>query len=667
MAFTPDLDNPEFQDIWKLVSYTRQSVFMTGKAGTGKSTFLRYIVENTKKKTVVLAPTGIAAVNAGGVTLHSFFHIPLKPLLPDDPELLPRNLRNRLKLTAQQVKLIRELELIIIDEVSMVRADIIDFIDKILRVYTGHFREPFGGKQMLFVGDVFQLEPVVTADVRNIFRDLYASPYFFSARVFREFALVSIELRKVYRQTDTEFISILDRMRAGTVSQADLQAINGRVLPPAKMENKSDDFTVTLAPKRDTVEAINSSRLKSLRRKLHTYRGIVRDTFPENALPAPLELDLKVGAQIVFVRNDPDKRWVNGTVGKVHSLSESFIEIELEDGNIESVKPEIWENVRYSYNKETKKIDEDVLGSFTQFPVRLAWALTIHKSQGLTFSKVIIDMQGGAFAAGQAYVALSRCQSMEGLTLRAPLNAYDFFINPAIRNFSGMFNNPSVFNAALTAAKADDCFHQAAINFDSGNFSASVDNFIEGLYARDILRDKGAMRLIKQKLYRLGAASQTIANLTSRLEEDRKKFRELANEYVSLGLDCLSDENFGAAIANFDKALRIAPDHRKAMLLKGEATLDGGDLLSAAETFGRILKEDPKNFDALMALAKIHASLGTDEDRYTALNYLLAAEEVSPESAPLHDRLADLYAAMKDEEESDRHRALARRLRRRKK
>lgn len=670
MSQTIDLDNPEFQDIWKLISYTRQSVFMTGKAGTGKSTFLRHIVENTKKRTVVLAPTGIAAVNAGGVTLHSFFHLPFKPLLPDDPELQIRNLRQRLKHTAEQQKLIRELELIVIDEVSMVRADIIDFIDKVLRLYSGRFREPFGGKQLLLVGDIFQLEPVVTSDMRDIFRDLYPNLYFFSAKVFRDFALVPIELRKVYRQSDSLFIGMLDRMRLGAVSADDIAMLNSRVDPEASSPERQKEFTMTLAPKRDTVDAINTSRLGRLKRKLHTFHGEIRDKFPENSLPVPLVLELKVGAQVVFVRNDPEKRWVNGTIGKIHSISENSLEVELENGQIHTITREVWENVSYRYDKETKKIDEEVLGTFTQYPLRLAWALTIHKSQGLTFPRVIIDLEGGAFAAGQAYVALSRCQSLEGLTLRTKVNPYDFFVNPAIRSFSGFFNNPAILASAMATAKADDCFHRAAASFDSGDFSSAVEYFTEGLYARDELRNPAVIHLLKQKLYRLGKSGDRIATLEERLREADKKFLELAKEYVSLGLDCLSDENYGAAIANFDKALKISPGFTDALRLKGEAAMDGGDHLTAAECFGEILREQPKDFDALFAIGKLHCHLAgesdnPDEERYKALNYMLAAEESKPDSAPLHDRLASLNEEMGDMEEADRHRSIARRLRKR--
>ncbi len=670
MSQTIDLDNPEFQDIWKLISYTRQSVFMTGKAGTGKSTFLRHIVENTKKRPVVLAPTGIAAVNAGGVTLHSFFHLPFKPLLPDDPELQIRNLRQRLKHTAEQQKLIRELELIVIDEVSMVRADIIDFIDKVLRLYSGRFREPFGGKQLLLVGDIFQLEPVVTSDMRDIFRGLYPNLYFFSAKVFRDFALVPIELRKVYRQSDSLFIGMLDRMRLGAVSAEDIAMLNSRVDPEASSPERQKEFTMTLAPKRDTVDAINTSRLGRLKRKLHTFHGEIRDKFPENSLPVPLVLELKVGAQVVFVRNDPEKRWVNGTIGKIHSISENSLEVELENGQIHTITREVWENVSYRYDKETKKIDEEVLGTFTQYPLRLAWALTIHKSQGLTFPRVIIDLEGGAFAAGQAYVALSRCQSLEGLTLRTKVNPYDFFVNPAIRSFSGFFNNPAILASAMASAKADDCFHRAAASFDSGDFSSAVEYFTEGLYARDELRNPAVIHLLKQKLYRLGKSGDRIATLEEKLREADKKFLELAKEYVSLGLDCLSDENYGAAIANFDKALKISPGFTDALRLKGEAAMDGGDHLTAAECFGEILREQPKDFDALFAIGKLHCHLAgesdnPDEERYKALNYMLAAEESKPDSAPLHDRLASLNEEMGDIEEADRHRSIARRLRKR--
>lgn len=656
-----DLDNAEFQDVWRLISYTRQSVFMTGKAGSGKSTFLRYIVENTKKNCVVLAPTGIAAVNAGGVTLHSFFHLPFKPLLPDDPEFNVRHLRKRLKHSAEQQKLIKEVELLIIDEISMVRADILDFVDKVLRVYSNNMREPFGGKQLLLVGDVFQLEPVVTSDARDILRQYYPNNYFFSARVFREFPIAAIELRKIYRQNDDVFISMLDRMRVGRPVEADFRLLDSRVVP-FDSDPKGKDFVMTLATRRSMVDAINDENLARLKRKEVVYTGRITDNFPDNSLPSPLELTLKVGAQVVFVRNDFDGRWVNGTIGKVHTATKNKLEVELENGNIHVVDPVIWENIEYKYDRESKKISERVLGTYTQFPLKLAWALTIHKCQGLTFSKAIIDMGGGAFAGGQAYVALSRCRSLEGLSLRRQLSPADFFVNPAVVGFSETFNNRAAIERVMNTARADDMFHRSAVAFNEGRFSEAVDLFGQGQLMRNDLMIPAVKRLVKQKLYKLGSAEEEIARLKERIEADRRRFEELADEYVSMGLDCLQDENYMPAIANFNKALSVAPGMKRTLFLKGSALADCGEHEEAEKTFRELLAEEAHNFDALFALGKLYADRG---DFYEALDSLLTAESVNSESAPLHDRLATVYQAIGDEEEARRHKQLAARLRRR--
>ena len=414
MEFTPDSQNREFQDALNLVRYTRQSVFLTGKAGTGKSTFLRYVCKHTKKKHVVLAPTGIAAINAGGSTLHSFFKLPFYPLLPDDPNfsLQRGRIHDFFKYSKQHRKLLEELELVIIDEISMVRADIIDAVDRILRVYSHNLREPFGGKQVLLVGDVFQLEPVVKADEREILNRFYPSPYFFSARVFSQIELVSIELQKVYRQTDPAFIGVLDHIRNNTLEAADLQQLNTRYGVADNTDDK--DLYITLATRRDNVDYINSHKLAELPGEPVTFHGKVTGEFPDSSLPTSLDLTLKPGAQIIFVKNDFEKRWVNGTIGVVagFDLEEEILYITTDDGKECDVKPETWRNIRYTYNEQKKQIEEEELGTFSQFPVRLAWAITIHKSQGLTFARAVIDLSGGVFAGGQTYVALSRCTSL---------------------------------------------------------------------------------------------------------------------------------------------------------------------------------------------------------------------------------------------------------------
>lgn len=326
-----DTSNKEFQNALKLIQYTRQSVFLTGKAGTGKSTFLKYICQNTKKKYVVLAPTGIAAINAGGSTLHSFFKLPFHPLLPDDPKFCGNRLHESLKYTSNHRKLLKHLELIIIDEISMVRADIIDFIDKVLRVYSGNMREPFGGKQLLLVGDVFQLEPVVKSDEREILGKFYPNPYFFSAKVFRQIELVSIELTKVYRQTDKAFVGVLDHIRTNSVKAADLQLLNTRFnAPVAKNEN---DMYITLATRRDSVDYINEMKLNELDTEPVILRGEIRGEFPESSLPTNMELTVKKGAQIIFIKNDMEKRWVNGTIGTITGFAaDGSISITTDEG-----------------------------------------------------------------------------------------------------------------------------------------------------------------------------------------------------------------------------------------------------------------------------------------------------------------------------------------------
>ena len=660
-----DLDNPEFQDVWRLIRHTGQPVFMTGRAGTGKSTFLKYITRNTKKKHVVLAPTGIAAVNAGGVTLHSFFKIPFKPLLPDDPDFRIDRLRQRLKYNKQQVKLIKELELIIIDEISMVRADILDFVDKVLRVYSGNMRAPFGGKQLLMVGDIFQLEPVVTSDMRDVLRVAYPNSYFFSAKVFSQLSLVQIELRKVYRQQDGDFVALLDRMRMGRPAAADIAMLNSRVVRNAATDTSDDDFVMTLATRRDMVDSINDTRLARLKPRSIVYTGEINADFPEGALPSPKELELKVGAQVVFIKNDRDKRWVNGTIGKVYCATEDKLEVEFENGDRHVVEREIWENIVYKYNEEHKTVDEKVIGTYTQYPVRLAWALTIHKSQGLTFNKVIIDVGRGAFSGGQTYVALSRSRSLEGITLQSAVSDRDIFVNPAIIDFSNRSNDRAVINDALEQAKADDCFADAVKYFHDGNYSRSVKAFAEGQQIRDELSRAPIRRLISRKLYSLGRLTEEVERLNGIIREQQRRFDSLADEYIAMGRDCLDEiEDITAAIANFDKALSISPGNVRALENKGRAYLSASMVDEAKATFMELLEADDVNLKAHLALADIADSEGDD---YAALDRLLIAMKHHREEARVYKRLARVYDNIGDEEHADYYRSLEEKYRKKNK
>ena len=562
---TLDTDNREWQQALQIIQYTRRSLFLTGKAGTGKSTFLRHIAETTKKKHVILAPTGIAAINAGGQTLHSFFKLPFHPLLPNDSSYSIRNIRKTLKYSGELTKLLRELELIIIDEISMVRADIIDFIDKVLRIYCRNMREPFGGKQLLLVGDIFQLEPVIKEDEWRLMQPFYASAYFFAAKVWQEMQLVSIELRKVYRQSDSQFISLLDRIRQNHATDADLQSINARVNQSSKQ--KENGFEITLATRRDTVDYINDLHLSELEGDSTIFKGHIKGDFPETSLPAPMELEIKPGAQVIFIKNDKEKRWVNGTLGVVIYIDEGegIITVVDEDGHEYDVEREVWENMRYTFNEKEQKIEEEMLGSFIQFPLRLAWAITVHKSQGLTFRHVKIDFSGGgAFAGGQTYVALSRCTSLEGITLEAPIRRSDIFVRAEVVAFANRYNDGQLIKQAIYESKADKEYHDAMEAFDRQDFDAFLQNFFLAIHSRYDIEKPAAKRLIRRKLGIITKLQQQCQQLEDRIRKKEETLKRLAAEYVLLGRECEHEHMPEAAIRNYEKALELYPDAMEA-------------------------------------------------------------------------------------------------------
>ena len=562
---TLDTDNREWQQALQIIQYTRRSLFLTGKAGTGKSTFLRHIAETTKKKHVILAPTGIAAINAGGQTLHSFFKLPFHPLLPNDSSYSIRNIRKTLKYSGELTKLLRELELIIIDEISMVRADIIDFIDKVLRIYCRNMREPFGGKQLLLVGDIFQLEPVIKEDEWRLMQPFYASAYFFAAKVWQEMQLVSIELRKVYRQSDSQFIGLLDRIRQNHATDADLQSINARVNQSSKQEENG--FEITLATRRDTVDYINDLHLSELKGDSTIFKGHIKGDFPETSLPAPMELEIKPGAQVIFIKNDKEKRWVNGTLGVVIYIDEGegIITVVDEDGHEYDVEREVWENMHYTFNEKEQKIEEEMLGSFIQFPLRLAWAITVHKSQGLTFRHVKIDFSGGgAFAGGQTYVALSRCTSLEGITLEAPIRRSDIFVRAEVVAFANRYNDGQLIKQAIYESKADKEYHDAMEAFDRQDFDAFLQNFFLAIHSRYDIEKPAAKRLIRRKLGIITKLQQQCQQLEDRIRKKEETLKRLAAEYVLLGRECEHEHMPEAAIRNYEKALELYPDAMEA-------------------------------------------------------------------------------------------------------
>lgn len=550
------------QNALQIIQFTRRSLFLTGKAGTGKSTFLRHIAAATKKKNIILAPTGIAAINVGGSTLHSFFKLPFHPLLPTDCRYSPRNIRDTLKYNTEKINILREVELIIIDEVSMVRADIIDFIDKVLRIYNHNMREPFGGKQLLLVGDIYQLEPVVREEDRKLLSPFYPDNFFFDAKIFQQMQLVSIELKKVYRQTDPVFIDILDHIRTSQIRTTDLALLNKRV--GAELNTGDSKLSITLSTRRDTVDYINQQQLDLLPGEATLFRGSIEGDFPESSLPTPIELYLKTGAQIIFIKNDTDHRWVNGTLGTVIGFDdddEPKIFVRTEEGDDVLVEPAAWSNMLYHFNDKEKKIEEEEIGRYLQYPIRLAWAITVHKSQGLTFKQVNIDFTGGVFAGGQTYVALSRCTSLEGIRLQEPLRASEVFVRNEVKQFARNYNNQGVIHSALQQSQADKQYWDAIQAFDRGDMQQALDNFFLAIHSRYDIEKPAARRLIRRKLSIINSLKEE----NNRLKEEKKKQEEflktLSTEYVILGKECEKEGMREAAVNNYKKALELYPTH----------------------------------------------------------------------------------------------------------
>lgn len=429
------------------VNSTNRHIFLTGKAGTGKTTFLRSIVKNTYKNAVVAAPTGIAAINAEGVTLHSLLQLPFGAFVPEEIPFAERNIQvntpsslfREAKFGAQKRKLINELELLIIDEVSMLRADLLDCIDATLRHLRKRRFDPFGGLQVLFIGDLMQLPPVVKREEQGLLQQFYASPYFFDARVLKDNPPIRVELNKVYRQTDETFIKLLNRLRHNELLEDDVELLNEHY--DAEVASKNLEGYIHLTTHNQKADKINTSRLADLDGRDELFTADIDRDFPENAYPNEVNLRLKEDAQVMFIKNDPSGKgqFFNGKIGRVSSL-EDGIKVKFEDGTEVIVEQYEWENVRYVLSKETKEVAQKVLGTFKQYPVKLAWAVTIHKSQGLTFEKAILDLEN-TFAAGQLYVALSRLTSLDGLILSSPLPMRSPSIDDQLKYFIESFED----------------------------------------------------------------------------------------------------------------------------------------------------------------------------------------------------------------------------------
>jgi hypothetical protein len=525
-----DTQNPAFELAVQFVNQTSRSVFLTGKAGTGKTTFLKFIRENTFKKLAVTAPTGVAAINAGGTTLHSFFQLPFGPYLPtpqpyfstplsDAPYTDPRSLFRNIRFNSAKRELLQELELLIIDEISMVRADTLDAIDTILR----HFRQqpllPFGGLQLLYIGDLFQLPPVVTNTEWDLLQQHYASPFFFDAKVIAQAPPACLELQKIYRQSEARFIRLLNGIRSNRPSESDLATL-ADYYQPEFIPPKHDSY-ITLTSHNAKADQINRHELEKLPGKAHQFKAAVSGEFSDKAYPAEPTLSLKEGAQVMLIKNDKGetRRYYNGKIGAISRLSADKITISFPDEPDELIlEKETWKNIRYNYDKDKDRVEEEELGSFSQYPIRLAWAITIHKSQGLTFRKAVIDA-GDSFAPGQVYVALSRLTSLDGLVLRSRITPSSIRTDYRVAGF--MENNPPNEIIEQTLEQEQRSFISATLlkTFDWSRLTEQLQLHYDGYAHREFPGRLAATRLTKEWVDHALTQQETAQKFIRQLEQ----------------------------------------------------------------------------------------------------------------------------------------------------
>lgn len=564
-------DNPLFSTAADFVNNTCRHIFLTGKAGTGKTTFLKYIKENTRKKSVVVAPTGVAAINAGGVTMHSFFQLPLGPFLPVTKRFASEGITDQytlfknIRISEEKRELFRDLDLLIIDEVSMVRCDMLDATDAILRYFRKAPDVPFGGVQVLYIGDLFQLPPVMPDTQWSLLREYYSSPFFFHSKAVEQAPPVYIELKKIYRQSQQSFIDILNRIRNNEVTAEDLKILNdqGKVLP---QEGKK---YVTLTTHNHKADKINADELNKLDGRSFEFKGQVEGDFPDKTLPTDVVLQLKEGAQVMFIRNDKseERRYYNGKIATVKKIDKEGIHVVLDGSEDELLlEKETWNNIRYSYNQEQEQIDEEKLGSFTQYPVRLAWAITIHKSQGLTFQNAIIDA-GDSFAPGQVYVALSRCTSLEGLVLRSRILPSSISTDPLVIDFARREAADEELVRLLEKGKREFQHLRLARTFDFEKLKQSLNDYIHYLQGKQIPDPAGTTRNARTMLNQVEELQKVALKFQEQMkvlldQEQEEKLKERVNKAIAYFSKVMTEEVL-ARLENHLKALRGAKKVKK--------------------------------------------------------------------------------------------------------
>ncbi|WP_371412754.1 HRDC domain-containing protein [Kordia sp. SMS9] len=569
--------NKELELAFNFIEKTNRNLFLTGKAGTGKTTFLHKVKATSLKRLVVVAPTGVAAINAKGVTIHSFFQLPFEPFIPGNTG---RNPKIQRKFSKTKIDIIRSLDLVIIDEISMVRADVLDGINEVLCRYKNNTK-PFGGVQLLLIGDLQQLSPVVRPNEWELLKNYYKTAYFFSSIAYQKAAILAIELKYIYRQQNQAFIAILNEIRTNTLSSASAEILNKQYQPdftPAK-----EDSYITLTTHNNRADAINQKELDNLETQERTYIAEISGNFSEKTYPNSENLMLKEGAQVMFIKNDSslEKRYYNGKIGTVIYLDEDTVTVKCSEDDIIEATYETWENIKYTLNKETKEISNTIEGTYTQIPLRLAWAITIHKSQGLTFDKAIIDAEA-SFAHGQTYVALSRCKTLEGIVLKTPIKAASIISDATVDTFTAQLEENEPTEADLKASKKAFQLNLMSEVFDYHPFLYPVKRLIDIYYKNkntlsghilqplETIKDKGIVPFLKINTTfksQLESLSATVENpeedatIQARFKKAIAYFKEKTKENITTVLSTLTFATDNQAVSkDFEKQLKDLED-----------------------------------------------------------------------------------------------------------
>ena len=535
-------ENEELRLAWDFVEHTGISIFLTGKAGTGKTTFLKELCQRLPKRMVVLAPTGVAAINAGGMTIHSFFQLPLTPYVPG------AGFKERFNFSKEKRKIIRTLDLLVIDEISMVRSDLLDAVDNVMRRFRNP-SQPFGGVQLLMIGDLQQLTPVMTAEEEPLLSRYYDTPFFFGSKALQLTPYVTLELKHVYRQQDEKFITILNHIRDGRPTQADLELLNSRCQPLFRPQPEEEFIRLTTHNR--MADSYNDAELQKLNEPAFRFDATIEGEFPAYAYPTDVTLTLKKGAQVMFVKNDPsaDHLYYNGRIGRITAIDKNSIRVHCQgDDHDISVEPQEWENARYELNEHTKEIETHVEGTFKQYPLRLAWAITIHKSQGLTFDRAIIDA-GLSFTAGQVYVALSRCKTLEGLVLASPIRLQSIYNDPRVMQY--IADEASAATRSIEALpQLKEQFHREQLCelFDFGDLIRKYDALLRQLqehfyntYPRLVTAHKSARQDLNAKITEVANKWTTLIRSMNGEQLADTAFAERVNRSAVYFLDTLTD------------------------------------------------------------------------------------------------------------------------------